>query len=87
MTDAVWTSVPADVEVAAPAEVTDHGRWDVTRSDADDRIEGRALAWTTFVDRRIGAWAPEVDLTGRSEVFREAFEEELARLESDAGRA
>ena len=88
MADDVWTSVPAATEWAALAEVSDLGRRDVHRGDAEDRNQAKALAWVIFVGRQVGQSTPSSDMTGRSEAFRKAFEQELARLEAEvSGRA
>jgi hypothetical protein len=85
VTENVWTAVPQDAPPPPPPDHTDHGTWVVARPDDDDRVEARSLAWAYFGDTiTLGGWVVGPDLTGRSALFREAFSEELARLQAEA---
>lgn len=88
MTGGVWGNVPDGTEVPSVEEV-DLGTWaappDDTITSAHDRqiASGKEEAAAYFVSRTLaGPWAPKPDLTS-SPTYREAFEDELRRLEGE----
>lgn len=90
MTESIWTPVPESDADTRPPDHIDHGRWGVPEdgpvvSAHERQIEAaKEDAAAFFISQRLaGGWAPRPDLASWPSDYRQAFEDELARLEAD----